>query len=89
MVWFEEKQQLGKEITKSLYENRMILTWYRDRPEGWKLLSGIWSPYYVNLRPMSSFPRLLKTVGSTMGRMIKEEAPEVNNIVGIASTGIP
>jgi orotate phosphoribosyltransferase len=70
----------------------MIMTWYRDRPKGWWLQSGTWSPYYVNQRPLPSFPssqKLLKTIGTAMGRMIKEEAPEVNKIVGIATTGIP
>jgi len=92
MVWFEEKKQLGSEIIGQLYRNGMIMTWYRDRPEGWKLQSGDWSPFYVSLRPMPSFQnsqQLLRTIGSTMGRMLKEESPKVNRIVGIATTGIP
>ncbi len=92
MVWLEEKQQSGKEIIRSLYQNGMIMTWYRHRPEGFKLFSGDWSPYYISLRPMSSFPdspQLLRKVGTVMGRMIREEAPKVNKIVGIAATGIP
>jgi orotate phosphoribosyltransferase len=92
MVWFEEKQQLGKEIIRSLYQNGMIMTWYKDKPDGWRLRSGAWSPYYVTLRPISSLPispQLLKTVGTAMGRMIKEEAPKVNKIVGIAAAGVP
>ena len=92
MVWFEEKQQVGKEIIRSLYKNGMIMTWYKDKPEGWRLRSGAWSLYYVNLRPISSLPysqQLLKTVGTAMGRMIKEEAPEVNKIVGVAAAGVP
>jgi len=92
MVWFEEKQQLGKEIIRSLYNDGMIMTWYRHRPEGFRLADFTWSPYYVNLRPLPSFPdspQLLRKVGTAMGRMIKEEALDVNKVVGIAATGIP
>ena len=92
MEWSVEKELMGKEITETLYENGMIKTWYKDKPSGWTLVSGIWSPFYVNLRPISSFPNsqeILKKVGTAMGTMIKEECPEVNKIVGIANAGVP
>jgi orotate phosphoribosyltransferase len=92
MAWLQEKKQVGKEITEALYENGMIKTWWRDKSEGWKLVSGIWSPFYINLRPIASYPNsreILTKVGTVMGDMIKEECPEVNKIVGIANAGIP
>lgn len=92
MTWLEEKDQLGKEIIGMLYDQGMIRTWYRDKPEGWTLVSGMWSPFYIQLRPMVSYSNsqeLLRKVGTAMGRMIKEEAGDVNKIVGVAATGVP
>ncbi len=92
MKWTSEKEKLGKEIAILLYDNGMIKTWFRDNPEGWRLISGLWSPFYIQLRPLSSYPNsreILTKVGTAMGRMIQEEAPEANKLVGIASAGIP
>ncbi len=89
MSWKLEKERLGKEIVCSLYEKGMIKTWYRDKPEGWVLISGIWSPFYIQLRLLSSYPELLKKIGYAMGKMIKEEAQGVNKVVGVAMAGLP
>lgn len=89
MSWKLEKEKLGKEIICSLYERGMIKTWYRDKPEGWVLISGIWSPFYIQLRPLSSYPKLLKKIGYAMGKMIKEEAKGVSKVVGVAMAGLP
>lgn len=89
MTWMEEKELLGKEIMGLLYEKRMIRTWYRDEPRGWTLISGIWSPFYIQLRPLCSFPDILKKVGTALGQMIQNEIPEANRVVGIAMAGIP
>lgn len=91
-MWQDVKETFGRNITKTLYENGMIRTWYKDQPSGWRLVSKIWSPFYINLRPIGSFEnsqQILNDVGSVMGQMIKEESPEVNKIVGIASAGVP
>lgn len=91
--WKREKPKLGKKITEDLYKNEMILTWYRDKPEGWALVSGIWSPYYVSLRPMSSYPELYRNTGIAMGEMFITEAGYEQNsnykLVGVAYAGIP
>ena len=84
-----ELEQLKKNIMCDVYEKRMILTSVRDRPEGWTLHSGLWSPFYIQLRVLSSFPETLKLVGRALSIMIKEEAPSVNRLVGIAFAGIP
>lgn len=89
MTWTEEKELLGKEIMELLYEKRMIRTWYRDEPQGWTLISGIWSPFYIQLRLLCSFPDLLQKVGAAMGKMIQNEKPETNRVVGVAMAGIP
>lgn len=80
---------LKKRIMQDIYENRMLLTAVRDRPEGWTLHSGQWSPFYIQLRILSSFPQTLKLIGSAMGTLVKEEAAHINRLVGIAFAGIP
>ena len=80
---------LKKNIMCDVYEKRMILTSVRDRPEGWTLHSGLWSPFYIQLRVLSSFPETLKLVGNALSILIKEEVPSVNRLVGIAFAGIP
>ena len=82
-------EDLKKNIMRDVYEKRMILTSVRDRPEGWTLHSGLWSPFYIQLRVLSSFPETLKLVGNALSILIKEEAPSVNRLVGIAFAGIP
>lgn len=84
--------QRGKRIVEGLYEQGMILTWYRDKPEGWKLVSGFWSPYYISLRLLPSSPQLYALVGDGMGQLIKELGYQPNSrdkVVGVAMAGIP
>lgn len=89
MTWEREKEKSGREIIRGLYQEGMIRTWYRDNPDGWKLMSGLWSPFYIQLRPLSCYPTLLKKVGKGLGCLIKEEVPSINRCVGIAMAGIP
>ncbi len=80
---------LKMEILRGIYEKRMILTSVRDRPEGWTLHSGIWSPFYIQLRELCSHPESVKKVGEALSILIKEQAPDVNRLVGIAFAGVP
>lgn len=80
---------LKKDIMRDIYTNRMLLTATRDKPEGWTLHSGLWSPFYIQLRILSSFPETLSKVGNAIGILVKEEAPHINRLVGIAFAGIP
>lgn len=70
----------------------MIETWYKDKPDGWTLVSGLWSPFYINLRLLGSKSRsdeILTEIGSAMGAMIKKKLPYVNKLVGVYIAGIP
>lgn len=89
LSWRNEKEKLGKEIVQSLYNEGIIKTWYRDKPDGWTLISGLWSPFYIQLRPLSSYPTIMKLVGHALGKIITEEIGDVNNIIGVAMAGIP
>lgn len=89
MSWSEEKESFAREILSLLYEHRMIRTFYRDKPEGWKLISGLYSPLYIQFRPLISYPRVFETVCKGMVRMVQEEAPEITKVIGIAMAGVP
>lgn len=89
MSWQHVKEKFGRDIIQDLYNKGMIRTWYRDNPEGWTLVSGLWSPFYIQLRPLSSYPELLKTVGHALGQLIKHEIGTATKCVGIAMAGIP
>ncbi|MDD1676025.1 MAG: hypothetical protein LUQ17_04980 [Methanomicrobiales archaeon] len=89
MDWEKEKERYGKEIIRDLYSEGMIRTWFRDNPKGWRLMSGLWSPFYIQLRPLSCYPPLLKKVGTALGALVTHEIPETSRLVGIAMAGIP
>lgn len=89
MAWAQEKEQTAREILRLLYEHRMIRTFYRDKPEGWTLISGLYSPLYIQLRPLLSYPAVFEKVCKALVRMVREEAPQLNRVVGIAMAGVP
>jgi len=89
MTWIAEKEEAAREILGLLYGNRMIRTFYRDKPEGWTLVSGLYSPLYIQLRPLVSYPSVFEKVCRAMVRMVHEEAPEITRLIGIAMAGVP
>jgi orotate phosphoribosyltransferase len=89
MSWTDEKEALGRRIMRGLYERGLFRTWRRDRPQGWELVSGLWSPFYVQLRPICSFPDLMRDVGAALAQAVQEEVPGATHVVGIAMAGIP
>lgn len=89
MSWEDEKDELGKTIIQSLYNCGMIKTLYNDKPEGWTLISGIWSPFYIQLRQLTGYPGLLRDVGHSLGKIIKNEIGHQVKCVGMGMAGIP
>jgi len=77
-----------QDIMAGLYEHGLIRTWHRDQPEGWTLVSGLWSPFYINLRALPGHPRLFMAVGERLGEMMLERC-DVDSVMGIAMAGIP
>jgi orotate phosphoribosyltransferase len=89
MSWDREKEEAAREIVTLLYEKRMIRTFYRDRAQGWTLISGLYSPLYIQLRPLVSYPEVFEKICRSMARMVREEAPQITVVVGIAMAGVP
>ena len=87
-------QEFSRELTEKFSDAGMIRTWYRDedRTGGWKLRNDIWSPYYIDLRPMCAYKgsdNLLAMVGTSLSLLIEEKAPHVTKVMGIGEAGIP
>lgn len=87
------KDTLGRLISEGIVNEGMLKTWMRDRSEGWKLDSGLWSPFYINLRLISSAnPELYKLTGKAMSILLSDAGflPDGRTrLVGIAMAGIP
>jgi orotate phosphoribosyltransferase len=88
-TWPNRKREFGRQLMHGLYEKRLFKTWYRDRPQGWELVSGLWSPFYIQVRHIPSHPLLLSLASFALGELIREEAPEINRLIGVASAGVP
>ncbi len=54
-----------------------------------QLKSGLISPYYNNLRILSSYPRLLRAVAGVMADTMESAGLKPDIVVGIAEAGIP
>lgn len=72
-----------KEIVKELFEAGGIK--FGD----FTLKSGVYSPYYIQLRHLTSHPKLLFKIGEVLGNAIKERFGDIDKIIGIAYAGIP
>lgn len=85
----DQSRGLKRAVMGGLYEKHLFRTWLNGKPEGWELVSGLWSPLYIQIRHLPSFPELFDLVADAMATQIRTKAPEVNRIIGIASAGVP
>jgi orotate phosphoribosyltransferase len=83
---------MAQELLEVLYSRHLLQVWPRDNADGWTLHSGIWSPFYVDLRGLSSLKdgrAVLELVGDAFSAVIRENAPQITRIVGVSTGGIP
>jgi orotate phosphoribosyltransferase len=87
--WDERKAELAGELVRRLYASGVIRTWLRDRPEGWELMSGAWSPFYVNFRDAPADPELFRFLIDAGSELIVQELSQATQLVGLAAAGVP
>jgi orotate phosphoribosyltransferase len=87
--WEERKRELADELVRRLYAAGVIRTWLRDKPEGWELMSGAWSPFYVNFRDAPAVPDLFRFLVDAGAELVERELPEATQLVGLAAAGVP
>lgn len=76
----------SKEIAKLLLDIKAV-TLSPEAPYTWA--SGIKSPIYCDNRLTISYPKVRKTITEELVKLIQDEYPEVEAIVGTATAGIP
>lgn len=89
MSWGARKQELAGELVRRLYAAGVIRTWLRDKPDGWELMSGAWSPFYVNFRDAPADPELFRFLVDAGSELVREEVPQATQLVGLAAAGVP
>jgi len=84
MAWEEEKKKLAKEIVVELAKIDAI------KFGEFTLTSGMKSPYYIDLRLIISYPRLLSKVCNALSKTLRYEVKEkVDRIAGVPTAGTP
>ncbi|MBF0538553.1 MAG: hypothetical protein HQL03_09915 [Nitrospirae bacterium] len=86
------RQQWSGDLIIDLYKEGYMQTLWnavdkKNRAEGWWLKSGIWSPWFFNMRHVGSSPKLFYDICSAMADMIAQH--DVDILIGIEMAGIP
>jgi len=92
--WERRKDELGKEVTQIAYRDGIIETIFNTtdpskREKGWILKNGTNSIYFINLRKAGNSPEFTAKAGKALGYMIKEEAKDLEVLIGVDMAGIP
>ena len=72
-----------------LHRCGLFRTWLRDEPQGWELVSGVWSPFYIQCRGIPSDPEVFSFVGDALAELVRNEVGDCNHLVGLATAGVP
>jgi orotate phosphoribosyltransferase len=88
-----EFDELGEEIINLLYDSGMIKI-FPDGPdeEGWKLKNGMWSPFYLQMRPIFSKKNskiMMEKIGGALTTIVNDRTRDISKLVGVASAGVP
>ena len=88
------QREAARSILIGLYRAGLIETLFHCRDmqraqQGWTLKSGIWSPLYINLRPIGAHPELLAEIGAALAEMIHGCCPRADLLLGVHMAGIP
>lgn len=89
MSWDDRKRELAGELVRRLYAAGIVRTWLRDKPEGWELMSGAWSPFYINFRDAPADPALFRFLIDAGSELVREEVPDATQLIGLAAAGVP
>jgi orotate phosphoribosyltransferase len=87
--WDDRKRELAGELIRRLYAAGVVRTWLRDQPAGWELMSGAWSPFYVNFRDAPADPELFRFLIDAGSELVREEVAQATQLVGLAAAGVP
>jgi orotate phosphoribosyltransferase len=85
-------ESVGRSLLDLLVDRGLLRLWPRDDQNGWTLRSGLWSPFYVDLRGLcgvSDSRAVLESVGDAFTLMIREQMPGTSRLVAVATAGIP
>lgn len=80
---------LKRRLALGLFAAGHIRLWSRHQPEGWILQSGLWSPFYIQLRNLGSHVELVRLVGQAMADLVEDTTPRPTRLIGIAMAGVP
>lgn len=83
MPWKERREELGKKVSKALFESGAI------KFGEFTLTSGRQSSYYVDLRVVPSFPEQFDIVTDAYRELITNEVGNKCTLVGVPSAGVP
>lgn len=86
------REEWARKLIIPLYMEGYIETMWNtrkaDKRGGWRLKSGLWSPWFFNMRPVGSSPALFYDICTSMSELIIQSA-EVEMLVGVDMAGIP
>ncbi len=82
-----------KEIFQRLYQGRFIQTIWnaydkKNRLAGWTIKSGLWVPWFFDMRDLGDDPKLFYDVCSAMAWMISRHK-DIDNLLAVEMAGIP